>query len=182
MGVTSKSVLSLIACALVAGCATLPGSVPIGASTQEVEAKLGKPKNPVDAPGGETVWQYPTGPMGQRTYMVRFGSDRRVKSVSQALTLETFAQIRPGMSGDDIRMLLDQVGRLAWILVRLLLGPPGEVVTYRNLRENVWSYRYQPGAGENRIFNVHFDASSGLVRSTSEQEDPLFVPPIRVVG
>jgi type IV pilus biogenesis protein CpaD/CtpE len=167
MGVTSKSVLSLIACALVAGCATLPGSVPIGASTQEVEAKLGKPKNTVDAPGGETVWQYPTGPMGQRTYMVRFGSDRRVKSVSQALTLETFAQIRPGMSGDDIR---------------LLLGPPGEVVTYRNLRENVWSYRYQPGAGENRIFNVHFDASSGLVRSTSEQEDPLFVPPIRVVG
>jgi type IV pilus biogenesis protein CpaD/CtpE len=163
----SKSVLSLIACVLVAGCAGLPGSVPVGASMPEVEAQLGKPKDTVAAPGGDVVWQYPTGPIGQWTYMVRFGSDRRVKSVSQALTVETFAQIRTGMSRDDIR---------------LLLGPPGEVVTYRNLRENVWSYRYQPGAGENRIFNVHFDAASGLVRSTSEQEDPLFVPPIRVVG
>jgi outer membrane protein assembly factor BamE (lipoprotein component of BamABCDE complex) len=99
--------------------------------------------------------------------MVAFGADGRAKGLTQALTWENFAGLRPGMTRDE---------------VRLVLGRPGGTVTYRNLGEEVWSYRYQIPVSTNRIFNVHFDAATGRVRSTSDQEDPLFTIPIRVVG
>ena len=152
---------------VLAGCAALSPSIPPGASKADVEAALGKPVDVVNAPGGEVVWQYPRGPVGQTTYMVAFGADGRAKGLTQALTWENFANIRPGMTRDE---------------VRLALGRPGGTVTYRNLGEEVWSYRYQIPVSTNRIFNVHFDAATGRVRSTSDQEDPFFTPPIRVVG
>ena len=162
----TKTVAPILAL-LLAACAGLPPSVPPGASKAEVEASLGKPADMVNAPGGEVVWQYPRGPAGQFTYMVAFGADGRAKGVTQALTWENFATIRPGMTRDDIR---------------LRFGRPTTVVTYRNLGEEVWTYRYQIPVATNRLFNVHFDAATGRVRATSEQEDPLFTPPIRVVG
>ena len=152
---------------VLAGCAALSPSIPPGASKADVEAALGKPVDVVNAPGGEVVWQYPRGPIGQTTYMVAFGADGRAKGLTQALTWENFARIRPGMTRDE---------------VRLALGRPGGTVTYHNLAEEVWSYRYQIPVSTNRIFNVHFDAATGRVRSTSDQDDPLFIPPIRVVG
>jgi outer membrane protein assembly factor BamE (lipoprotein component of BamABCDE complex) len=153
--------------ALLTGCAALAPAIPPGATKAEVEAVLGKPIDVATAPGGEIVWQYPRGPVGQTTYMVAFGADGRAKGLTQALTPENLARIRPGMTRDE---------------VRLALGRPGETVTYRNLGEEVWSYRYQVPVGTNRIFNIHLDAATGRVRSTSDQEDPLFTPPIRVVG
>jgi outer membrane protein assembly factor BamE (lipoprotein component of BamABCDE complex) len=155
------------ALALLAGCAALSPSLPPGASKAEVEAALGTPVDVVTAPGGETVWQYPRGPVGQTTYMVAFGADGRAKGLTQVLTLENFARIRPGMTRDE---------------VRFVLGRPGGTLIYRNLGEEVWSYSYQVPVGTNRIFNVHLDAATGRVRTTSDQEDPLFTPPIRVVG
>jgi hypothetical protein len=160
---TAVPVLALV----LAGCAALSPSIPPGASKADVEAALGKPVDVVNAPGGDVVWQYPRGPVGQTTYMVAFGADGRAKGLTQALTWENFAGLRPGMTRDE---------------VRLVLGRPGGTVTYRNLGEEVWSYRYQIPVSTNRIFNVHFDAATGRVRSTSDQEDPLFTIPIRVVG
>jgi outer membrane protein assembly factor BamE (lipoprotein component of BamABCDE complex) len=160
---TAVPVLALV----LAGCAALSPSISPGASKADVEAALGRPVDVVNAPGGEVVWQYPRGPVGQTTYMVAFGADGRAKGLTQALTWESFAGIRPGTTRDE---------------VRLALGRPGETVTYRNLGEEVWSYRYQIPVSTNRIFNVHFDAATGRVRSTSDQEDPLFTIPIRVVG
>jgi outer membrane protein assembly factor BamE (lipoprotein component of BamABCDE complex) len=161
-----KTALPVLALAL-AACAALSPSIPPGASKAEVEAVLGKPVDVVNAPGGEVVWQYPRGPIGQTTYMVTFGADGRATGLTQALTWENFARIRPGMTRDD---------------VRLMFGRPGGTVTYRNLGEEVWSYRYQIPVSSNLIFNVHFDAATGKVRSTSEQIDPLFTVPFRVVG
>ena len=147
---------------LVAGCAALePPSVPAGTAMPEVESRLGRPKAIVKAPDGDTVWQYPSGPVGQTTYMVRFGPDQRTRSVYQALTFAQFAKIQPGMPQDE---------------VRLLLGPPGETMFFARMNEEVWSYRYQAAASDNRIFNVHFDAGTGYVRTTSEQTDPLLNP------
>ena len=166
---TMSGSLRVTAAALaLAGCAALaPPSVPPGASMAEVETKLGRPADVVKAPGGGTVWQYPQGPVGQTTYMVAFGADGRATGIRQALTWENFAGIRPGMTRDEIR---------------LVFGRPASTVTYRNLGEEVWSYRYQIPIAGNRIFNVHFDAATGRVRSTSDQEDPLFMTPLRVVG
>ncbi len=154
----------VVSALLLAGCATLAPSIPPGASQAEVEATHGRPSDVVNAPRGEVVWQYPR---GQATYIVVFGADARSKGFRQALALEHFARIRPGMTRDEIG---------------LEFGRPSSTTPYRNLREEVWSYRYQTGASDNRIFNVHFDASTGRVRSTSDQEDPLFSSPIRVVG
>jgi hypothetical protein len=144
----------------VSGCAVFqPPSVPLGASTEQAEAIMGKPVDVVAAPNGDTVWQYPTGYYGEYTYLVTLGADRRVKAFSQARTWENFARIRQGMSRAEIR---------------LMFGAPYEVVTYRNLREEVWSYRYLIPVADGRIFNVHFDAGTGLVRTTSDERDPVY--------
>jgi hypothetical protein len=147
---------------LLAGCAVLqPPSVPLGASMPEVEARLGAPRDVLKAPGGTTEWQYPTGPYGQNTYIVSFGPDQRVSAFKQALTYDNFAKIRRDMTRDEIR---------------LMFGRPYTTVYYRNLDEEVWSYRYLIPVNDNRIFNVHFDAKSGRVRTTSDQKDELFHP------
>lgn len=152
--------LGLAACGvLVAGCAAVaPPSFPPGTAMAEVEARMGRPGNVAKAPDGDTVWQFPT---GQRTYAVRFGPDQRVRSVDQVLTLQQFAKIRPGITRDE---------------VRLLLGPPGETSAFGRMNEEVWSYRYQASASDNRVFNVNFDAQTGRVRSTSDQVDLLLNP------
>jgi outer membrane protein assembly factor BamE (lipoprotein component of BamABCDE complex) len=93
--------------------------------------------------------------------MVRFGPDGRTKTVYQALTWQQFAKVRRGITRDE---------------VRLLLGPPGETMRFDRRNEEVWSYRYQVAASDNRIFNVHLDASTGYVRATSDQIDPLLNP------
>ena len=161
----TKTVVTVLA--LFLGACAAP-SIPPGASKSEVEAALGKPVDVLTAPGGEVVWQYPRGPMGQFTYMVTFGADGRAKGLTQALTWENFAGIRPGMTREEIR---------------LRFGRPATIITYRNLREEVWTYRYQIPAATNRLFNVHFDAATGhAAHSTSEQEDPLFIPPVRGIG
>ncbi len=73
---TALKGIALSALALfLAGCAMLSPSISPGASKAEVEAALGKPVDVVTAPGGEVVWQYPRGPVGQTTYMVAFGPD-----------------------------------------------------------------------------------------------------------
>ena len=154
---------------LAAACASLaPPSFPPGTSVSEVESRMGKPRAVVKAPDGDTVWQYPTGPLGQRTYMVDFGPDQRVKSVYQALTEARFAKIVPGTTTQDD--------------IRLLLGPPGETMFFSRMNEEVWSYRYQSGASTNWIFNVNFDAKTRVVRSTGQEIDPLFQPPFNADG
>lgn len=148
---------------LAAACASLaPPSFPPGTAMSEVEARMGKPKAIVDAPGGVVVWQYPNGPLGQTTYMVDFGPDRRVTSVYQALTEQRIAKIVPGATTQND--------------IRLLLGPPGETMFFSRMNEEVWSYRYQTGASANWIFNVNFDAATKIVRGTGQEIDPLFQP------
>jgi hypothetical protein len=162
----SRSILrfSAVAVALLAtACASLtPPSFPPGTAMSEVEARMGKPRDVVKAPGGGTVWQYPNGPLGQTTYMVDFGADQRVTSVYQALTFERFAKIIPGTTTQDD--------------IRLLFGRPGQTMLFSRMDEEVWSYRYQSGASSNWIFNVNFDAKSRVVRSTGQEIDPLFTP------
>lgn len=152
---------------LLAGCAALrPPSVPLGTSMQEVEARLGRPLDVVSS-GGATEWQYPTGPYGQNTYIVTFGPDQRVSGFRQALTYDNFAKIRLDMTGDEIRAMF---------------GRPYTTVYYRNLDQEVWSYRYLIPVNDNRIFNVHFDAKNGRVKTTSDQRDELFHPATRPRG
>ena len=90
---------ALLAVLALVGCGV--PSIQPGTSMSDVESRLGKPVDIVKAPDGDTVWQYPKGPYGQFTYMARFGADQRVKSFTQALTLDNFAKIQKGMSKDE---------------------------------------------------------------------------------
>ncbi len=126
----------------------------------EIESAMGRPPVVLTAPDGDTLWQFPRG-AGQRTYIARFGTDRRLKNFEQALTRENFATIKPGMTRAEIE---------------LLLGPPNGTRTFRWRNEEVWSYAYQAAQSDNRIFNVHFDANTGEVRRTSDQVDELLSP------
>ena len=158
---TRRPLLWSAAALLAAGCAALePPSFPAGTAMSQVESRMGKPRDVVKAPGGDVVWQYPNGPVGQTTYMVDFGPDQRVKSVYQALTEERFAKIVLGKTTEDD--------------IRLLFGRPGQTMFFSRMNEEVWSYRYQTGATGNWIFNVNFDAKSRIVRSTGQEIDPLF--------
>jgi outer membrane protein assembly factor BamE (lipoprotein component of BamABCDE complex) len=89
---------------------------------------------------------------------VTVGSDHAVKDVRQVLSDEYFAQVRPGMSRDQVRRLL---------------GKPGDVSVFTARDEEVWSWRYQQQ--NPMFFNVMFDRSAGTVRTTQRLEEILFL-------
>ena len=103
---TTSIVLSAIA--LLAGCAS-PRSFSPGSSVVDVLAKAGPPTDIRFDRNGDELWEYATGPQGTETYLVRTGSDKMVKEVSQLLTDDQLMKIVPGkMTKADVRSLLGQ--------------------------------------------------------------------------
>ena len=152
-----RALLLTLAAALSAwGCALSP--VTPGMDEAQVQARLGKPDTVRKNSDGSQVWEYPTGPAGRQTYMVKVGADRSVTDVRQVLSDPYFAQVKPGMSREEVRQIL---------------GRPGEVWMFPARDEEVWSWRYQQV--NPMFFNVMFDRSSGTVRSTLKQEEILWL-------
>ena len=152
-----RALLLTLAAALSAwGCALSP--VTPGMDEAQVQARLGKPDTVRKNSDGSQVWEYPTGPAGRQTYMVKVGADRSVTEVQQVLSDPFFAQVKPGMSREEVRQIL---------------GRPGEVSMFPARDEEVWTWRYQQV--NPMFFNVMFDHSSGTVRSTLKQEEILWL-------
>jgi len=125
-----------------------------GVDTQDkVEQKLGKPAQRWQNADGSSQLAYPRGPMGYRTYMVITGADGKLQKIVNVLDQKYFAQIQSGMSKDQV--------------VRVL-GPsnPNWTVYFERRDELVWEWRYCDDWNEAARFNVLFDNSTGLVRST----------------
>jgi outer membrane protein assembly factor BamE (lipoprotein component of BamABCDE complex) len=139
------------------GCAVI-SPVKNGMDEMQVQARMGKPDTVRKNSDGSETWEYPLGPAGRQTYMVTVGSDHAVKEVRQVLSDEYFAQVRPGMSRDQVRRLL---------------GKPGDVSVFTARDEEVWSWRYQQQ--NPMFFNVMFDRSAGTVRTTQRLEEILFL-------
>jgi outer membrane protein assembly factor BamE (lipoprotein component of BamABCDE complex) len=139
------------------GCAVI-SPVKNGMDEMQVQARMGKPDTVRKNSDGSETWEYPLGPAGRQTYMVTVGSDHAVKEVRQVLSDEYFAQVRPGMSRDQVRRLL---------------GKPGDVSVFAARDEEVWSWRYQQQ--NPMFFNVMFDRSVGTVRTTQRLEEILFL-------
>jgi len=148
--------LTLAAALSMWGCAFSP--VTPGMDEAQVQARLGKPETVRKNSDGSQVWEYPTGPAGRQTYMVRVAADRSVTEVQQVLSDPFFAQVKPGMSREEVRQIL---------------GRPGEVWMFPARDEEVWSWRYQQV--NPMFFNVMFDRTSGTVRSTLKQEEILWM-------
>lgn len=123
----------------------------------DVRQVMGKPDTVWEDDDGNRILEYPKGPEGARTFMFRIGSDGKLQDYHQALTKETFDKVQPGMTKGDVR----------W-----LLGRPLSVVPFKRLNEEVWDWRYFATNPPTQLFNVHFDLTTGKVKSTSVSDDP----------
>lgn len=160
MGISSKLTTVLTAVALsatLAACASLGGPPPQAGETRgAVEARLGRPTNIYQLPGG-TELEYATGPFGQQTWMARFGPDQRLLSYEQVLDTAGFARVKVGISNEQD--------------VLHLLGRPTEKSYLSLTRLHVWSYRYKESGVWDSMMHVHFD-DSGIVRQMLNGPDP----------
>ncbi|MDO9133155.1 hypothetical protein [Hydrogenophaga sp.] len=98
-----------------------------GLMADQVVAAMGPPDAQRVVEGG-TRLEFPRGPAGRHTWFVYLDASGRATRAEQVLTEENFIRINPGMSQDD---------------VLLLLGRPGEVQGLARSRGTVWSYRYE---------------------------------------
>jgi hypothetical protein len=142
-----------------AGCATFGfGRLEPGKSTvADVEAKMGRPAERINLPGGESVWHYPRG-QARQTFSVRIGADGVVRDVSQVLTMQNLAKIQPRRSTSDE--------------VRALLGPPFGVSANPRLERDLWEY-YMYEDQRPIIVVIQFDPTK-RVREILRLDDPAF--------
>jgi len=102
--------LILLSCiGLIGGCST-PRSLVVGQSTEaDVRARAGTPTDTRTDRNGNRVYEYATGPEGYETYIVRVGTDGKVKEVAQVLTEDRLEKVVPGKTTKaEVR---DQFGR-----------------------------------------------------------------------
>jgi len=131
--------------------------IEIGKSTEDdVRRQAGKPEIVWEEADGGKRLEYPRGPEGVTTWMVRTAPDGTVRTIEQVLTAENFQRVRPGMSQDGIRRML---------------GKPTKVEAFALKQEEVWGYRWQESPADRAFFNVHFN-SQGVVTTTSRSDDP----------
>jgi len=145
--------LALAALAL-AACANLD-SIPSGTRADDLAASRGKPFRVWPEPGGAQSWEYPQGPMGRYTYMVRVGNDGRISRVDQVLGWSFFDQLKPGMKDDEVEHIL---------------GRPYSRDHMPILDENVYTWRWMETVWP-RCFYAYFAASGSLVRTGVRDED-----------
>ena len=156
-GVMDMKSRFLLAAALALGaCASYDGrGLRPGMSTEaEVRGAMGPPAVVFDNPDGSKRMAYPRGPLGTDTFMADIGSDGRVVSVRNVLNDETFYQVQPGMTRDEILRLI---------------GPPGETMAFSRVGRYAWDYRFVDTWGYRAIFSVTFDSSDRVVSKITQR-------------
>jgi UDP-N-acetylmuramate dehydrogenase len=106
-------------------------------------------------PDGTSQLAYPFGPSGTQTFMVFVGADGKLQRITGVLNEAQFGLVQAGMTKEQVLRIL---------------GPSGALWTQTFPRTNTlaWTWLYcAPGNFQN-YFNVMFDVSSGLVRSTGQ--------------
>jgi len=146
--------------ALVAACMTGGGayapdrSIVPGTGEGDVTRVMGPPTSRYALPGGGTRLEYARGPYGRHTYMIDLDAGGRVTRSEQVLTEANFYRVTPGMSQQD---------------VLLLLGRPGEVFGLARNRGVVWNWRYP--TNDCLWFQVTI-TPEGTVRDAGRGPDP----------
>jgi hypothetical protein len=152
MKLPTPVVLSML---LLSGCAGYGGSglIPGQAGVDDVVGTMGQPPMQWSDADGSRRLAYPRGPMGVHTYMVQLGADGKLLRIDNVLAPEFFAQITPGMGKDQVLRVL---------------GPPQPAWTvyFAARDELVWEWRYCDDWNRLARFDVLFDGSKELVRTT----------------
>ena len=149
------SLLLLSACASYSGRGLNPGE----AMLNDVVTVMGEPAMRWQDADGREQLAYPRGPEGLQTFMVFIGPDGRLERIEGVLDSKHFARIRNGQS--------DQAEVLR------LLGPsyPYWTAYFKARDELVWEWRFCNDWNEVAKFDVLFDATTGIVRSTYQRTD-----------
>lgn len=143
----------LLVGALAACDADQLGRLRPGSSTaSEVKAVLGEPTMEWREANGSRVWEYPRTPEGMVNYLLVIGPDDILREVRQVLTEENFKKVKPGMTTDA---------------VRYLLGQPAHEVRYPLQQETVWDWKTRVDPGMVWYFNVHFNDSGTVTRTST---------------
>ena len=102
-----STLVLLLSVAALAGCVGPRAMVPGQSTVVEMRARVGTPTDIRFDRNGDELWEYATGPMGYETYLVRIGTDGKVKEVTQILTEDQMLKLVPGtMTKADARNLL----------------------------------------------------------------------------
>jgi hypothetical protein len=149
--------LGLTILALLGGCASYSGGglKPGVATETEVRAVMGEPAAMWETPVG-SAWAYPRGPLGVETFLVRFDTDGKLALIEQVLDEEHFAQIKADMTQDDVLHVI---------------GPPFQIMTFPNMNEVTWDYRFRDLWGYSSILSAIFDESGRVKRTFSQREN-----------
>ena len=155
-GLTPVRRLALLAITLfLSACAGYSGSgLKAGAATlPEVIAAMGEPAMRWKEADGREQLAYPRGPGGNHTYMVFLSKDGHLERIKNVLDYEHFGRIQPGMSKEDV--------------LRLIGPPQPQWTMYFKARDELaWEWRFCNGWNEQSRFDVLFDGTTGIVRST----------------
>jgi len=159
--ISGRWALALAACLLLAGCAGFSGSrlKPGIATLADVVADMGEPAMRWKNADGSEQLAYPRGPSAPQTYMVFIGPDGRLQRIDNVLVTAYFARIQAGRS--------DQAEVLR------LLGPPvPQWTVYFEARDELtWEWLFCDDYALQGRFNVLFDNTTGIVRSTMQRQD-----------
>lgn len=140
---------------LVAACAGINGNnLTPGVSTRaEVIASMGPPAMVWKNPDGSEQLAYPRGPAGTQTYMAYVGADGKLQRIVGVLNEANFLLVEPGMTQAQVLRIV---------------GPSGALWTQRYSRTNTlaWTWLYCANGNFQNYFDVYFDATTQLVRST----------------
>jgi len=146
MKIPSTLVL-LLSIAALAGCAGPRAMVPGQSTIVEMRAKVGTPTDIRFDRNGDELWEYATGPMGYETYLVRIGTDGKVREVTQILTEDQMMKLVPGtMTKADARNLL---GR-----------PSDQTFTASGM---VWSWRFMKFGVQPGYLTVRFNPDNTVM-------------------
>lgn len=147
--------LFLGACASYGGYGLQPGV----ATIDDVQRTMGVPAlRWRDADGG-LQFAYPRGPASTHSWMAFFSPDGRLTRLENVLQMNHFARIRPGQDNQEA-------------ILRLLGPPVPEWTEYFKARDElVWEWLFCDDWNRLARFNVLFDGTTGIVRSTMQRPD-----------
>lgn len=151
---THAIALMLAASLGLAACGSLaPGRLPPGTPIDQARHMIFAPTGEYALRDGATRLEFS---QGRETFMLDFDKTGTLVSNQQVLDLPHFAEIKPGMSDDD---------------VRIRLGRPVQVfgVGWQRL-QYVWNYRYW--GGDCVWFQVSIDAATRRVTEAGNGSDP----------
>ncbi len=144
--------LAILLASLTSSCASYGGYglKPGMSNLDEVVRRMGQPAMRWQNPDGSTQLAYPRG-SGLHTYMVFIAPDGKLQRIENVLDERVFARIRAGMTKEEVLRTL---------------GPPGWTTYYSRRDELEWEWRFCNDWNQAQRFDVLFDNTKGVTRST----------------